>query len=595
MNWTQELLNSFYWIISVMGIILTISPLVAFLLIRMTKWGREFWLLSADYFSIKRRIKPLAYFFTVLFFSLVTVRIDILLSEWNKALYNALQKLDAAEFWGQIIVFAVLSSVHIANALLIYYVQKAFTIHWRKWANEAILDKWFVNQAYYKMLCDSEKTDNPDQRIQQDITAYITNSLNLSLGLIKSVTSMVSFTIILWGLSGPMQIGDFTLPHAMVFWVFIYVLASTVFAFKIGKPLIRLNFNNERLNANYRYSLMRMKEYAETIAFFKGEKVEKNQLLAQFNKVIDNVWKIVHRTLKFNGFNLAVTQVSTIFPFLIQATRFFEKQIQLGELMQTAQAFRRVQSSLSFFRNIYDDFAGYRAVLERLSGFYQATGEARHFVNIKIEEDKNNVIFEDLTVKTPEGEVLVRELNIHLSLGDTLLIQGLSGSGKTTLLRAVAGLWRYAEGKISYPRHNSLFIAQKTYLPQGRLIDALYYPNTVPTDVDLNDVASVLDRVQLAHLVEKLEEENDWTRILSLGEQQRISFARILLYRPMMIFLDESTAALDEYLEEQMYLLLRKALPRSIIISVGHRSTLFHHHQQCLRLHTDGTWCLTNL
>lgn len=592
MNWTQELLNSFYWIIRVMGIIFIAAPLISLLLIKMTKWGWQFWFLSADYFSIKRSIKPIAYFFTVLFFSLLTVRIDILLSEWNKALYNALQHLDAAEFWTQIAVFSVLATVHIANALLIYYVQKAFTIHWRKWANEATLDKWLANQAYYNMYSADEKIDNPDQRIQQDISAYVSTSLSLSLGLIKAVTSMVSFTIILWGLSGSMQIGDFTLPHAMVFLVFIYVLVSTAFAFQIGKPLIGLNFNNERLNANYRYALVRIKEYAESIAFFKGEKMEKNQLVMQFNNVIDNLWQIVYRTLKFNGFNLAITQISVIFPFLIQATRFFEKQIQLGELMQTAQAFRRVQTSLSFFRNIYDDFAGYRAVLERLSGFYMVVDKAQDAINIQKSEAEDEVIFENLTVKTPSGNVLVNDLNIHLSAGDSLLIQGVSGIGKTTLLRAVAGLWRYAKGQISFPEH-TLFVAQKPYLPQGRLIDTLYYPNITPQNVERDKLIAILHQVQLGHLASKLEQEASWMNILSLGEQQRLAFARILLHRPVAIFLDESTSALDESLEEKMYLLLKEELPQSIVISVGHRSTLTRHHKQYLQLVRDGAWVLT--
>ncbi|SUT88154.1 ABC transporter [Actinobacillus ureae] len=592
MNWTQELLNSFYWIATVMGIIFVTAPLISLFLIKITKWGGQFWFLSADYFSIKRSIKPIAYFFTVLFFSLVTVRIDILLSEWNKALYNALQHLDAAEFWTQIAVFSVLATVHIANALLIYYVQKAFTIHWRKWANEATLDKWLASQAYYKMCSYDEKIDNPDQRIQQDISAYVSTSLSLSLGLIKAVTSMVSFTIILWGLSGSMQIGDFTLPHAMVFLVFIYVLVSTAFAFQIGKPLIGLNFNNERLNANYRYALVRIKEYAESIAFFKGEKMEKNQLVMQFNNVIDNLWQIVYRTLKFNGFNLAITQISVIFPFLIQATRFFEKQIQLGELMQTAQAFRRVQTYLSFFRNIYDDFAGYRAVLERLSGFYMVVDKAQGAINIQKSEAEDEVIFEKLTVKTPSGNVLVNDLNIHLSAGDSLLIQGVSGIGKTTLLRAVAGLWRYAKGQISFPVH-TLFVAQKPYLPQGRLIDTLYYPNIAPQNIERDKLIVILHQVQLGHPASKLEQEASWMNILSLGEQQRLAFARVLLHRPTAIFLDESTSALDEPLEEKMYLLLKEELPQSIVISVGHRSTLIRHHKQCLQLDLDGEWALT--
>jgi putative ATP-binding cassette transporter len=422
------------------------------------------------------------------------------------------------------------------------------------------------------------------------VNADIESSLTFSIGLIKSVTSIFAFTIILWNLSGPMTIGGITIPHAMVFLVFIYVLISTGLAFRIGRPLIQLNFNNERLNADYRYSLIRVKEYAESIAFFRGENAEKNVLFRQFNRVIGNAWQIVYRTLKFEGFNLGVSQASVVFPFIIQAPRYFAEQIQLGDLIQTSNAFGKVQNSLSFFRNTYDTFAGYRAVLNRLTGFYTAVEHAAAQTdNVEIQEG-DSVVFDGLTVRTPEGKVLVADLNMKLQAGDSLLIQGPSGAGKTTLLRSIAGLWGYCQGSITCPTESALFLSQKPYLPQGRLIDALCYPEIAQDDEDLAQAENVLNKVQLGHLSAKLSEENDWSRVLSLGEQQRLTFARLLMHKPKVAFLDESTASMDEGLEFAMYSLLKAELPQTMIISVGHRSTLQVHHSQYLHIKENGAW-----
>ena len=593
MDYTQELLDSLLWISKAMAITAVVFPLAVYILAKNTRWGRQFWLLAKGYLTPTRTLQPIIYFVIIVFFNLLSVRLDILFSEWYKAMYNALQKMEESIFWIQMIVFCVLATVHMANVLLTYYLTQRFTIQWRTWLNEQMVEKWTNNQAYYKTQYVYNQLDNPDQRIQQDVQSYVSSSISFATGVISAVVSIVAFTIILWGLAGPMTIAGITISHAMVYFVFMYVLVTSVFAFKIGRPLINLNFVNERLTANYRYSLIRIKEYAESIAFFRGEKMEKSVLFQQFDRIIQNVWQMVFRTLKLSGFNFVVSQVSVIFPFIIQASRYFSKQIELGDLIQTAQAFGKVQSALSFFRNSYDDFAGYRAVLDRLTGFHTAIEQANQAANIVIQPTETAVEFENLTVNKPTGEALIKNLNLHLPQGSSLLIKGPSGSGKTTLLRTIAGLWAYSEGTVRCPQHDVLFLSQKPYLPQGRLIDALFYPQVAPEDVDLAKAAQIMQQVQLGHLAEKLTQENDWTRLLSLGEQQRLSFARVLMHKPLAAFLDEATASMDEGLEDAMYRLLREELPQTTIISVGHRSTLQTHHQQHLLINPeDQSWQL---
>ncbi|WP_439290844.1 ABC transporter ATP-binding protein/permease [Lonepinella koalarum] len=584
MDYVQELITSLFWILKAIAITAIVFTIVLWFLVKTTRWGQQFWSLAHEYLSPKRSVKPLIYFVVIVFFNLFSVRLDILFSEWYKAMYDALQNSNENIFWIQMVVFSVLAAINISNVLLLYYLGQRFTIQWRTELNRQLVDKWLDKQAYYKTQYVYNQLDNPDQRIQQDIQSYVSNSLSFATGVISSVVSIVAFTQILWNLSGEMTVGSITVPHAMVFLVFIYVLVTSVFAFRIGRPLIQLNFANERLNANYRYSLIRIKEYAESIAFFRGENMERNILFKQFDKVIGNVWKMVYMTLKLSGFNLMVSQVSVVFPFIIQASRFFSKQIQLGDLIQTSQSFGRVQSALSYFRNAYDEFAGYRAVLNRLTGFHSAIEQATQPTEVQLHPLESAVRFEQVSVKKPTGETLITDLTFDLPQGSSLLIKGPSGAGKTTLLRTIAGLWSHANGDIYLPQQSALFLPQKPYLPQGRLIDALFYPNLAPDNVDLAQAADTMRAVQLGHLSDKLEQENDWTRVLSLGEQQRLAFARLLITQPKIAFLDEASASMDEGLEDAMYRLLHERLPNTTIISVGHRSTLNVHHQQQLEI-----------
>lgn len=591
MDYGQEAITSLLWILKTLAITSVVFSFGIFLLVRFTRWGKQFWMFAGGYLSPKRSIKPLLFFLLIVAMTLLSVRISLVHSEWYKNMYTSLQEFNESVFWQQMGLFCVIAASAVSTALVSYYLEQRFVINWIEWLNGQLVDKWMANRAYYKTQYLSANLDNPDQRIQQDIQSYVKVTLSLSTGVIDAVTSMISYTILLWGLAGPMMVLGVEIPHMMVFLVFGYVIFTTLIAFWLGRPLISLNFINERLNANYRYSLIRIKEYAESIAFYAGEKVEKSQLYQQFNAVIRNMWVIVFRTLKFSGFNLVVSQISVVFPLLIQVGRYFEKQIKLGDLMQTLQVFGKLHANLSFFRNTYDNFAGYKATLDRLTGFNYAIDMANRESKTHIHDHPNDVIFEHLSIKNPFGKTLIQDLNLRLPQGSRLLIQGKSGAGKTTLLRTVAGLWSYSVGDVYCPTSSQLFLSQKPYLPQGNLMTALAYPDDAQT-VNPEQATAILQKVQLGHLVERLEQEQDWTRILSLGEQQRLAFARLILHKPAVAFLDEATASMDEGLEFAMYQLLQQELPHTTIISVGHRSTLQALHQQQLVLQEEGRWAL---
>ncbi|WP_368639291.1 ABC transporter ATP-binding protein/permease [Castellaniella ginsengisoli] len=592
MQWQDALIESGLWLAKAYALTLLFGAATVWGLMRFTHWGRQFRRLSAGYFSPRRSWKPLAGVALILLLTLAAVRLDVLFSNWYNTMYSALQELDEPGFWAAMLLFSLLAAVHVIRSLFDFYVQQAFVVHWREWLNEQLLSRWMQGQAYYRSQSLSHLADNPDQRIQQDITNFAQSSMTLAVGLINALVSTIAFTVILWNLSGPMTVLGYEIPRAMVFLVFIYVFLATLLAIWIGKPLIRLNFLNEKLNADYRYALVRVREYAESIAFYRGERVEGRTLRNGFAQVIGNAWDIIHRSLKFLGFNFVVTQTAVVFPFILQSARFFSKQISLGDLIQTAQAFGRLQDNLSFFRNVYDSFATYRATLERLAGFDDAIDAARAMELPRTHQDGSRLALLGLNVNRPDGQTLIRDLNLEVAPGQPLLVRGPSGAGKTTLLRTIAGIWPHGSGEIIRPDASALFLAQKPYLPLGTLRQALHYPQPADNAPPGQDEA-ILDRVQLGHLRDRLDTEDDWSRILSLGEQQRLAFGRLLIARPQAAFLDEATSAMDEGLEDAMYRLLREQLPDARVISVGHRSTLRRHHGAELSLQGEsGGWTL---
>lgn len=592
MDWSKALQESLSWLAVASLVTIVAFCAAAALAVRFTRWGSQFWQVAGPYLSPRRSWKPLLVFTLLLVMALFSVRMNVLFSFWYNGFYSALQGLDQTAFWYFLGIFAVLAAIHVLRALFNYYLTQAFNIRWRVWLTERLTGDWMNGDAYYRGQFLDEPVDNPDQRIELDVNAFVTGSVSLALGAVSALVSLVAFTGILWGLSAPLTVGGMEIPRAMVFAVYIYVIIATWIAFRLGRPLIRLNFLNEKLTANFRYALMRLREYAENVAFYQGTAIERGTLLGRFSALIGNVWAMVYRSLKFDGFNLVVSQVAVVFPFILQAPRFFSGAIKLGDVMQTSQAFGQVQDSLSFFRTSYDTFAQYRATLDRLTGFLDANQQARELPKVDTHEAADGLRIESLDVLRPDGHRLLADLALELVPGQALLIKGPSGSGKTTLLRALAGLWPYAEGTVYRPGgHQALFLSQRPYLPLGDLRTAIAYPNTAVTEDD-ERLKQALRQVNLAHLAERLELSQDWTRILSIGEQQRLAFARVLFNQPRVVFLDESTSAMDEGLEHALYSLLREHLDETLLVSVGHRATLAQFHTHRLDVDGQGGWAL---
>ena len=590
-DWSTEWFNSIVWIVGVSAVAALASALVGWVLARTTVWGRQFRRLAFPYFSPRgdRGWAPLLNVLGVLVLNIAGVRVQVVNSYIVNGLYTALQQGDPAEFGRFVAIFAVLSVVALAQVLFTFYFEQRLVIQWRVWLNDRVVGDWLDGAAYYRSRYTDSAVDNPDQRIQEDVASFPADSVNLGTGAVSSMVSLVSFSIILWELSGPLTLFGVEVPRAMTFIAFLYVAVATAIAFRIGRPLITLNFLNERFNASFRYALVRLRDNAEAVAFHRGEDVERGTLSTRFAAVIDNAWAIVFRTLKFSGFNLVVTQFSQIIPLVIQAPRFFAGQLTLGDVQQTASAFGQVESALSFFRLAYDDFASYRAVLIRLNGLLDADAEARTLPSVRLEEG-DGLDVRDLTVRLPGDSVLIDDLDLSLTAGDTLLVSGASGSGKTTLLRSLSGLWPFADGVVRRPLgDDALFLSQQPYVPLGTLRTALAYPGPAE-GVDDELARRVLGQVQLSHLADLLDDEVDWARRLSPGEQQRLGFARVLLTRPRVVFLDEATSAVDEGLEHSLYSLLRDELSDSVVVSVGHRSTLNRFHGERLELLGEGRW-----
>jgi putative ATP-binding cassette transporter len=598
-DWSREWLTSLLWIARVFLFVVLGFALVGWFLIRRTRWGRQFWRLSGVYFIPRRRNwlnwRPILTVALLLLLTVTAVRLDILLSFQGNGMFTAMQQLDEAAFWRFILIFGVLATINVVLVLFTFYIGQAQIIHWRLWLNERMVGDWLSGAAYHRGRFVSTAIDNPDQRIQQDITSYTSDSQSLALGAVSSVVSLVSFTIILWSLSGPLTVFGLQIPRAMVFLAYLYVIIATVFAIRIGRPLIRLNFLNELLTASYRYALVRIRDNSENIAFYRGEPVENAGLMTRFAAVIANTWAIVFRSMKFQGFNLVISQIAVVFPVVIQARRFFSQEITLGDVTQTADAFSQVQGALSFFRLAYDDFASYRASLNRLTGLLDADEEARALPTPVIEERQTGLGIRNLTVGLPDGRALLTDLDLDLAGGESLVVKGPSGSGKTTLLRSLAGLWPYVGGTISRPDlEHVLFCAQQPYLPLGTLRTALAYPAPAQTLSD-EVAAETLRAVQLGQLADRLDLEADWSKTLSPGEQQRLAFGRILVAKPSLVFLDETTSALDEGMEHALYERVREQLPDCTLVSVGHGSTLDRMHTNELTLIGDGSWEIRTL
>lgn len=579
-QWKIELLDSPLWLVqSFFGVLL--FCLIAAFLLRRTAFGQRFERILRPCLARSNRIRVCLLLAALLLMVLLEVRISVLNSFFYKGLYDSLQDRAAAAFWFFAGINSALVVCKIIHALADELLEQVFMIRWLEKLNAALTQSWLAHKNYYRLHMRRHAPDNIDQRIQQDAQDFIASTAELVRGLINAIVSTIEFTVILWNLSGVLSVLGLEIPRGMVMFIYLFILFATATSVWIGRPLVKLNFQNEHFNGNYRYALVRVRDHAESIAFYNGEAAEGRNLRRHFAHIIRNRWQIVFRSLGLNGFNTGITQISNLLPLMLQAPRFFAGQVKIGDMHQTVQAFNRLQRALSFFRNSYKDFTAYQARLERLDGFFQSM--QNHLPYRQPQHEAENCILQadKLTLHRNNGDILLSDVSFRAQSGDSILIRGPSGCGKTSLLRALAGLWPFgSSGHMAGPaREHILFVPQRPYTPQGSLRRAICYPNIRP---DEHQLAAALEACRLGYLKELLDTEDDWQHKLSPGELQRIAFVRILITRPRLVLLDEATAALDEETEAALYRLIRQKLPDSIIVSIGHRSTLNAFHNQII-------------
>jgi len=560
--------------------------------------ARNFTSIATPYFRGDDRWPGRILLVSVIALQLFQVWLNVKFNSWYNTFYNALQNKDWNVFIYQLGVFSILAAAFIVTAVYQLYLQQWLQIRWRRWLTKRYLGRWLEQGTHYRMRLKGDQADNPDQRIADDIRQFISSSLDIGIALLGSIVTLVSFVVILWNLSAatPLMIGSksFEVPGYLVWAALIYAIIGTWVTHLVGRPLVKLNFDQQRYEADFRFSLVRLRENAEQVTLLSGEEAEEGRLRDRFANVVRNWYGIMHRTKRLTFLTAGYNQVAIIFPFLVVSPVYFFGAMTLGGLMQVASAFGQVQSSLSFFVTAYTNIADWKAVLDRLAGFEASIDWARGLdqtaPRVELISDGGDALHvEDLAVSVPSGQEIVRVKDFSIELGERVLVTGPSGSGKTSLFRALGGVWPFGEGSIRIPKGaNLLVLPQRPYLPLGTLRGALAYPGPensfTPKEID-----EVIDAVGLSDLRDELDVTAYWADKLSGGEQQRLSIARALLQKPDWLFLDEATSALDEPAESELYRLLLTRLPNAAIVSIGHRSSLIQFHDRFFELSPEAS------
>ncbi|MCS0494255.1 ABC transporter ATP-binding protein/permease [Ancylobacter sp. MQZ15Z-1] len=549
----------------------------------------DVWRLSIPYFRGDDKWRGGVLLAAVIALEVGWVYASVLINEWNNAFYNAIQEKDWTAFVHQLWLFGFYAAAAIAIAVYQIYLRQWLEIRWRTWMTQKYLAAWLANETHYRMRLKGDSADNPDQRIAEDISAYVSQTISIFIGLLSAVMTLVSFAVILWGLSGDFSFNLFgrawDIPGYLVWAAFAYAAFGTLFAHLIGRVLVKLNFDQQRFEADYRVDLVRVRENGEQIALMGGEEVERARLLDRFTHVVHNFWGIMIAQKRLTWFTAGYSQVSVVFPLIVVAPAYFGGKIALGQLMQTASAFGQVQGAFSFFINAYSTLAAWKAVVDRLTGFERSVettqGEALSSGYRRVPaSDGAALAVSGLEVRLPGGEALLTVDGVTVRRGERVLLSGPSGAGKSTLLRAIAGIWPYGHGEVAVePGARLLTLPQRPYLPVGSLRGALAYPDQMDRYSD-EELRLALEAAGLPELAGRLDERGLWPAILSGGEQQRLAVARALLIRPDVLLLDEATSALDEPGEAALYRMLRERLADSAIVSIGHRSTLLDLHER---------------
>jgi putative ATP-binding cassette transporter len=560
------------------------------------------WRIASPYFRSEDKWMARGLLAAVIVIELAVVGLNVLFNRWNNLFYNALQERNLDVFTYQLGYFSVLAAIFIALKVYQLYLNQWLQIRWRRWMTERYLGDWLAHGIHYRMQLQGDAADNPDQRIAEDTQQFVERTLSLGVGLLSSVVTLVSFVVILWGLSdaAPLQLfgREMPIPGYLVWAALIYAVIGTVLTHLIGSPLMGLNFQQQQYEADFRFNLVRARENSEQIALLHGEPVERLRLATRFQRVVGNWLGIMSRTKKLTAFTASYSQAAVIFPYIMVAPAYFAKKMELGGLMQTASAFGSVQDALSFFITAYRMLAEWQAGVARLDGFESAIASAEQLTTkadiIHVAPSGNGAIdLTDVKIGLPDGTPLVAAARFSFGRGERTLFTGPSGSGKSTLFRAIAGIWPFGSGRIAIPAQATLMmLPQRPYFPVGLLQDAIAYPAET-SNFGAQRIADAVIAVGLPALATRLDEDAHWTRMLSLGEQQRLGVARALLHQPQYLFLDEATASLDEPAEATLYRLIEEQMPNTTIVSIGHRSTLQAFHQRNVSLvKSDGGFAL---
>jgi putative ATP-binding cassette transporter len=562
--------------------------------------------LAAPYFRSEEKWKARALLLGVVALNLCTVYVTVLINDWSRVFYDALQAKDQPVFWTQLLRFTYIAMAGILVAVFKFYLTQLLQVRWRAWMTRSYLSRWLENRTFYRLElsryaqtptgnAQPANPDNPDQRIQEDMQLFTDYTVTLSMGILNSVVTLVTFIGILWGLSGPLAFSlggqSFSVPGYMVWVAVIYCVLGTTITHYIGRPLIGLNFRQQRFEADFRHHLVRVREHSEAIALDNGETVEHRQLDTRFSSVLRNYISLIKQQKNLVAFTASFAQLSVVFPFFLAAPRFFSGAIPFGELMQISRTFSTVQDALSWFVDNYDRVAVWRATADRLTTFDDAMRAHAQADGAFQRDTADTLHTENLDVALPTGLPLLHHAALSVRPGDTVLLQGPSGSGKSTLFRAFAGIWPFARGTVGVPR-DTMFIPQRPYVPDGTLRDALTYPNDA-ADYDDGALRKALEDALLPELAARLDDSDAWSQKLSGGEQQRLAIARVLLKKPAWVFADEATSALDEAAEATLYRRLVDQVKEGggALVSIAHGTTLgaFHDRRWTLMPSTDGT------
>ncbi|WP_431571063.1 ABC transporter ATP-binding protein/permease [Hypericibacter sp.] len=557
---------------------------------------KDLWILARPYWFSEDRWPARGLLAVIVGMNLGLVYLNVVFNSWNNLFYNALQNKDFDGFLHQLFRFCWLAAIFIVIAVYRTYLRQMLQIRWRRWMTERFLRDWLTNQAYYRLQFHGSGTDNPDQRIAEDLNSFVAQTLLISLDLLSNIVNLVSFLGILWALSGSFAIvlggHNIEIPGYMVWVALVYSAVGTWLVHKIGRPLVRVNFNMQRFEADFRYSLVRLRENAEGVALYGGEADEARGFGTRFGAIIGNWREVMRYTKRLTWFTSGFGQIATVFPIIVAAPRYFAGTIQLGGLMQTASAFGQVQGSMSWFVDAYSTLADWKATVDRLIGFTNAMTQA-HAASSGIDRQRTPmpaIAIEKTEIRLPDDRPLISAASLSIEPGQSVLITGPSGSGKSTLFRVLGGLWPFGSGAVSMPAGDKLlFLPQRPYLPLGPLRDVVTYPGLAGPTGD-EAIKKALTDCQLGHLIARLDESANWAQRLSPGEQQRLAFARALLQKPDWLFLDEAGAALDEASETALYRLLRQRLPNTTLVSIAHRGALagWHDRRFEIRQGADG-------